>query len=100
MMNTKHGCDQDEYFLLNLFQSQGFQYMSFPPECLNIFELAVNFMGYCLFDCLLFCFTLLCFCVAKILSCHIFLLDVLLLIVFITTILPMIMMVLVTHDDE
>lgn len=36
MMNTKYGCEQDEYFLLNLFQSKSFQYVTFPPECLII----------------------------------------------------------------
>lgn len=57
------------------------------------------FIEYCVCICLLCCLTLQCLCMAIVISCHIVLLDVLVLIWLIPTILLMIMTVLMTDDN-
>lgn len=95
-MDPKYECGQDEYFLLNLFQFQDFQCESFHPKELCISYCILFISSY--FSMLLFIWLYCSKCSA--LSCHIFYLDVLLLIMLILTVLPIIMMGLLTDYDN
>lgn len=75
---------------MSIFSSTRFfpKVFSVWVSLLNASVWAVNSIRYCFCVCLLCCFTLLCLCVAKVMSCRIVLLDVLLLVLLITTKLP------------